>query len=84
MRSKHKNRRGSFTVTSDLVMQAVGMPTGVWVVGVYYEPMLNAFRMIVESPMFPEVPEGTMLPNYAPMVSVDEDGTYTWEWGEAI
>ena len=76
-----ENRKGCVVLQVDFLLELIGKPADTRVLGIYYEPVTNGFRIILEGDDFQVVPPGEIIPQYYPVISM-KDGWYSWEWGE--
>lgn len=79
-----KRNMASFSVTPELIGDAMGMPGTHEIVGVQWDFVSRTVRLFVEGPELPEVERGQIVPSITPTISyvTGDDGNRvcSWDW----
>lgn len=80
----NKRNMASFSVTPQLIEQALEFPNAHAIVGAEWDFASRTVRLFVEGPDLPEVAIGQIVPSIVPIISVQigDDGKprHTWKW----
>lgn len=79
-------RMARFCVPMELIRDALAIPDGTTICDIVrHDDYPDVFIFYVEHPDLPELAEGAMLPEVAPVISADYDrkpSTWlSWDWG---
>jgi hypothetical protein len=85
-------RRARFTVSSDLLAQAINLPKTTKVIDVFrdHNTYYGDYEFIVEHEDLDDIAEGSKIPRVCPIITATEHetikpgvfvNTYEWDWG---